>query len=166
VQRHAGVAGKVAPVAEIPQDEQFALLAIPVEPGAVGRIERRLGADRRGPPVGEILGELLPADDDLVRKIARLVLAAAARAKLGVVIVARDRQVSQRQDAGNGAVVGQKNVMRGIAGSVVRVARVLVAVGLSAGGMISTACGCAGRPGSPRNTAAADMNSWPVAPQA
>jgi hypothetical protein len=82
MERHAGVAREVAPVAEIPEEKQLAALAVGVEPGPVGRLDRRLGADRRGPPVREILGELIPADDDRVGKIARLVLAARAREEL------------------------------------------------------------------------------------
>ena len=86
MQRLRGVAVVVAPDADVAQGELLAQPAVGLEPGALLGRGRRLGALDGGAPIGEVLADLLPAVEDGIGQVARLVLVEALGAQQRVVL--------------------------------------------------------------------------------
>ena len=131
VQRLAGIADEMAPDPQVADRQLFATAAIEVEPGTVGGISRGARPDGGGPPIGEVLHQLLPAIDDRQRQVARAVLGGLAGAQRAVVGLARRRHRLERHQSHHQARIVEADEVPRIALLVVRVAGTLRAVELA-----------------------------------
>ncbi len=119
----AGVADIVGPDAEVLNGLRLAPLAVALQPRLVGRVLLQPHGRHVGAPIGEVLGQLLPAVDDRIGQEARLAAFGPRGPERGLVVGPGRRQGAERRPPEDPALVVEVHEVPWVAHVVVHLAR-------------------------------------------